>query len=143
MARVKLSLPTNASIFKTQIPVRITDLNYGGHLGNQVFLEYCHEARAQYFKSLNQSETSFFDSALIMADAQVVFRAEVFWEDTINFEVFVSEVGTYGFELFYLLTNSQNQEVARIKTGMVFFDYENRKIAKAPSDLSQKLGVSN
>jgi acyl-CoA thioesterase FadM len=27
--------------FSTVIPVRITDMNYGGHLGNDSFFNYC------------------------------------------------------------------------------------------------------
>lgn len=38
MARIKLVLPEKFS-FKTSIPVRISDLNYGNHLANHVYLE--------------------------------------------------------------------------------------------------------
>ena len=37
MARIRLSMPEKF-IFTTELPVRITDLNYGGHVGNDVFL---------------------------------------------------------------------------------------------------------
>ncbi|WP_255669390.1 hypothetical protein [Myroides oncorhynchi] len=43
MARVKLNLPTEF-IFETKIPVRITDLNYGNHLGNDKLLSISHAA---------------------------------------------------------------------------------------------------
>ena len=33
MGRVKLELPETFS-FSTELTVRVTDLNYGGHLGN-------------------------------------------------------------------------------------------------------------
>ena len=44
MARIKLTLPENFN-FSTNIEVRITDINYGGHLGNDSVLEIIHEAR--------------------------------------------------------------------------------------------------
>jgi hypothetical protein len=37
MARVKIDLP-DKFIFKTEIPIRINDINYGGHLGNDAVL---------------------------------------------------------------------------------------------------------
>ena len=49
MARVKLTLP-DACHFHTEVAVRIGDINYGGHLGNDAVLSLAHEARLQYFK---------------------------------------------------------------------------------------------
>ena len=46
MARIKLTLPERFP-FTTTIPIRITDLNYGGHVGNDTVLALLHEARVQ------------------------------------------------------------------------------------------------
>ena len=135
MARIKLPIPKNDPHFKYHIPVRITDINYGGHLGNQVLLEYCHEARVQFFHSLGQSEKKFLGHGIIMTDSAIVYKAEAFWNETIEVQLFIAELNPYGFDLFYLLL-SQQREVARVKTGIVFFDYIQRKIAKAPENLS-------
>ncbi len=37
MNRIKLTMPASYS-FSTEIAIRITDLNYGGHVGNDSFL---------------------------------------------------------------------------------------------------------
>ena len=37
MARIKLDMPDNY-IFSTELPVRISDINYGGHLSNDAML---------------------------------------------------------------------------------------------------------
>jgi len=55
MARIKLELPETFS-FRTEITVRITDLNYGGHLGNADTLVLIHEARVRFLKSYGYSE---------------------------------------------------------------------------------------
>ena len=44
MARVKLELPAQFN-FRTNIPIRIQDLNYGNHVGNDAILSIMHEAR--------------------------------------------------------------------------------------------------
>ena len=51
MARIKIELPDNFP-FTTSIPVRITDINYGGHVGNDTVLSIIHEARMQFLKSM-------------------------------------------------------------------------------------------
>ena len=49
MPRVKVALPATFP-FRTEIPVRITDLNYGGHLGNDALLGLLHEARVHFLR---------------------------------------------------------------------------------------------
>jgi len=39
MARQRLTLPTT-HLFTTKIDVRITDINYGNHVGNDAFVGY-------------------------------------------------------------------------------------------------------
>lgn len=52
MARISIDLPSTFT-FSATIPVRITDLNYGGHVGNDTILSIIHEARVQYLKILD------------------------------------------------------------------------------------------
>ena len=47
MPRIKLELPEKL-VFSTEIPVRITDINYGGHLGNDSILSIVQEARVRF-----------------------------------------------------------------------------------------------
>ena len=42
MARMKLEMPKKWA-FKTEIDVRVGDLNYGNHLANQQFLAFAQE----------------------------------------------------------------------------------------------------
>ena len=50
MARIKIDLP-GKFVFSTKIPVRITDINFGGHVGNDTILSIVHETSAQFFKN--------------------------------------------------------------------------------------------
>ena len=51
MQRVKVELPANFN-FSCIIPIRITDLNYGGHVGNDAVLSLIHEARIAIFRHI-------------------------------------------------------------------------------------------
>ena len=50
MAKVKIELPEDF-IFKTEIPVRISDINYGGHLGNDSLLSIVQESRVKFLNN--------------------------------------------------------------------------------------------
>ena len=62
MARVKIDLP-QAFQFQTEIQVRISDINYGGHLGNDALLALLQEARVQMLKQYKWSEVDIEGSA--------------------------------------------------------------------------------
>ncbi len=143
MTRIKIELPANFH-FNTNIPVRITDLNYGGHVGNDTILSIIHEARVQYLASLGYSELNMEGASLIMADAAIEFKAELFYGDVITAYVTASEFSRVGFNLYYKLEKRSGDviiDVAFAKTGMICFNYENRKVAKLPAAAQQRLTV--
>ena len=65
MPRLKIDIPDNFA-FETQIPIRITDLNYGGHLGNDKYLTLIHEARVQFLEHYGFSEMDVDGVGIIM-----------------------------------------------------------------------------
>jgi 4-hydroxybenzoyl-CoA thioesterase len=141
MARVKLTLPEELP-FQTELSVRVTDLNYGGHVGNDVILAYCHEARARLFRTLGFSELNVAGLGVIVADAVVVYRAESFFGDRLRIRTAIGDHNRYGCDFFYCLERpSDDREIARAKTGIVFFDYRKRRVAAAPEAFRSKLGV--
>ena len=139
MPRIKINLP-ESFLFATQIPVRITDLNYGGHVGNDAILGIIHEARLQFLKSFGYaSELDVAGTSLIMADSAIVYKGEGFYGDIIKAEVAASDISKYGFDLVYRLSNLQTgKEIAHAKTGMVCFNYQTRKVAPMPDALKKQ-----
>lgn len=143
MARLKLSLPENFS-FSTQIPVRITDINYGNHLGNDAVLGLLHEARMQFLKMAGYSELNLAGVGLIMADVAIEFKAEAFYGDVLTAYVAAADFSKIGFDLYYKLVKSEPETVVTLaKTGMVCFDYEKRKVAPVPDEVRHKLTGEN
>ncbi len=132
MARVKLELPEHFE-FSTEIEVRIGDINYGGHLGNDALLSIIHEARVRFLRNYGWTEANIEGVGLIMTDAVVVYKSEVFYGDRLKVEVTVTDLSRTGGDFFYLITSkSSGKEVARAKTGIVFFDYQKRKVVEMP-----------
>ena len=77
MSRIRIELPSNFQ-FSTNISIRITDLNYGGHVGNDTILSLLHEARVQFLKSFGYTEMKFEGVSLIMSDVGIEFKKELF-----------------------------------------------------------------
>ena len=132
MVRVKLEMPEQFP-FATEIPVRIGDINYGGHLGNDAVLGIAHEARLRFLRSLGHTEQDVAGAGLIMLDAVVVYRAEAFYGDVLRVEVGLADPQATGCDILYRMSNRETgKEVARVKTGMAFFDYGRRKVVPMP-----------
>ena len=141
MARIKLTLPESFS-FSTTLPVRITDLNYGGHVGNDTILTLLHEARIQYLQSLGFTELYFAGVSLIMGDVAIEFKAELFYGDALKAYVSAGEFTRVGFDLYYeMLVEKEGKEVtiAAAKTGMVCFNYTTRKVSAVPQEAIDKM----
>lgn len=141
MARIEIQLPEKF-IFQTEIVVRVSDLNYGNHVGNDSILTLMQEARTLFYRSMGfESEVKLEGSiGQIVSDAAIVYKAESFLGDTLQIAIAVGDLNKYGFDLFYRITNkASHKEVAHGKTGIVCFDYSKRKIASVPEKLVEKL----
>lgn len=139
MARISIELPTSFNFIAT-IPVRITDLNYGGHVGNDTILSIIHEARVQYLKSLGYSEKDLGGVGMIMSDVAINFKNELFYGDVISAAVGAMNVSRASFDLMYLLKNG-DRIIAEAKTGMVCFDYDKRKVTALPEEVKKKFAA--
>ena len=140
MARVKVELPTSFLV-TVQIPVRITDPNYGAHLGNDALLSILHEARVQLLAHLGTPE---FDPAtklgFIMADVAIEYQGEAFYGDVLHLRLGTLDAHKYGFDIGYEVQNQAGKAVARAKTGMLCFDYNTRKLRGLPEELAARVG---
>lgn len=139
MARIQLPMP-DSYLFSTEMTVRVSDVNYGGHLGNDAVLSMIHEARVRFLRHYDYTEATIEGVGLIMTDTAIIYRTEGFHGDTVRVDVTVDDFNKHGCDFYYLLTNKQRGvELARAKTGIVFFDYETRKVVDAPSAFRQRL----
>ena len=137
MTRIRIELPKQFS-FSTKIPIRITDLNYGGHVGNDTVLTLIHEARVQFLKHFGYEELNIEGVSLIMSDAVIEFKNELFYGDTIIAYVAANNFSRVGFDLFYKLTRNETN-IAFAKTGMICYNYNSKKVVSLPEAAKEKL----
>jgi len=143
MSRIKIELP-GKFIFQTEIPIRITDINYGGHLGNDSLLSIIHEARLRLLNHIGYSESNVEGIGIIMIDAGIQYKSEGFYGDELLIEVAVTDFTSIGCDFVYRLSNKNSEkEIALAKTGIVFIDYEKRKTVPVPLEFKKKIERMN
>ena len=141
MSRIKIDLPDHFS-FTTSIPIRITDINYGGHTGNDTILSIIHEARIQFLQSKGLTEMDFAGVGMIMSDVGIEFKSELFYGDMVLASVTAANITKVSFDVYYKLekeTGGKKNPVAFAKTGMVCYDYAGKKITAVPNEAREKL----
>jgi 4-hydroxybenzoyl-CoA thioesterase len=141
MARIKVILPEHFS-FSTEIPLYIGHINYGGHLDNSELLSLVSEARVRFFKSLGYGELDIDGVGIIIADAAVQYKTEAFHGEVMVVRMAAGDFSSKGCDLLWIMSEKiSSREVARGKTGIVFFDYATRKVAPVPESFRQRTGT--
>jgi acyl-CoA thioester hydrolase len=99
------------------------------------------EARQRFFQSLGYTQSCVEGVGIVVADAAVQYRSEAFHGETLVIDMGAHEFSKYGCDLVYRIREkSDGREVAQGKTGIVFFDYTQRKVALVPPQFREKTG---
>lgn len=137
MARIKIEIPRKI-IGTFIIPIRIADINYGNHVGNDAFVSILHEVRMQWLLQYGYTELKIEGIGLIMSDLALEFKHESFYGDVIEVRLGSGELSRVGFDLYYQLYTMRNDQkilLANAKTGMVCYDYDQKKVSAIPEKL--------
>lgn len=141
MTRIRINLPGRI-LASFSIPVRITDINFGNHVGNNAVVEIVHEARVQFLQKYNFTELDAAGSSLIMSELLVEYKNESFYGDVLDVTLYCGEISRVSFELFYKIATKRNQQetlIALAKTGMVCYNYTIKKVGSVPEELKSIL----
>lgn len=142
MARVQIHFPEKQPVAVVSIPVRITDINYGDHLGNDSIVSIIHEARVQFLKQHHIAELEPGGTSLIMSDLAISFKNESFYGDVLTIEIFSADISKVSFDLLYKISTTRNEKplvVANAKTTMVCFNYSTKKVVSVPANFREIL----
>jgi len=121
--------------------VRIGDINYGAHMGNEVALVVFQDARIAFLDSLGCSEKDIGEGlGLILVEAHVVFRKEVFLNDRLETRVTVSGLRRSAFDLqFDVVCRSDGERVFHGWTRMLPYNYGEKKVRRVPETFRVQL----
>jgi acyl-CoA thioester hydrolase len=138
MPRIKIDPPLHFH-FTTEIPIRISDINYGGHLGNDAVLSILHESRIRLLVEHEYSEFNVEGVGIIMTDSAIVYKSEAFYGESLRIQIAVKDFSNFGCDMYYLVRERESGRlIAHAKTGIAFFNYEERKLAHVPEQFKKK-----
>ena len=132
MPKVKLTKKDNYE-FEYKVTLQVTDINYGGHLGNDALVGIIHEARVNLLTTLGCSEFDLGDgkTGIILSDLGVNYLGEGFMLDEIIVYSNVDEISNASFRIFHHITK-KDKTIALAETGIIAFNYNERYIAEVP-----------
>jgi acyl-CoA thioesterase FadM len=120
-------------IFSTRMQVRIGDVSGGLHLGNHVLVSFLNEALLLCLREFGFPTIDIDGSVFINADLAVIYKSESFHGDFLNIEIAAGNFTRAGCDFYFRVMNERTgKETASAKMGMLFFDYETRKITEVP-----------
>jgi len=132
MARVRIALPDKFD-FSTDLRLRFRDINAGNHLAHDAVLSLAEEARFLFLEHLGYGHLDIDGCGYVAADAAINYISQAYFGQVIRIDVAVRDFGSKSCDFIYRLSNSETGgEVARAKTGVVFFDYGTQQSVPVP-----------
>jgi len=111
--------------------VRVADVNYGGHVSNAAVLSFFQDARIAWLQQFGYSELDIGGCGIILPEAHVQYRAEMFLGDCLQIGVRAELSGKSSFAMVYRIERD-GVVTAEGTTSLVAFDYQKRKPVRLP-----------
>ena len=124
------------TIYSTELTILVSHLNYGNHMGYDSVLTLVQDARMRWLQEHDMTEADLGSAVgYLVVEAHVYYKAEAFFNDPIQINLYPENVKNRTFELFYEILNlNTNKVVALANTKQIFYDYTNAKVAKKPDN---------
>ncbi|SDJ49088.1 acyl-CoA thioesterase [Billgrantia gudaonensis] len=140
MERIRLDFPDEAIIHRHTLAVRITDMNYGRHLGHDALVSLLHEARVAALASLGLVEWDLGGCASVVADLAVQYQAEARWPDALMAETAVRPPEGKALTVYQRLRHADDDRlVATARLNLVLLDPANGRPAAVPASVRDAL----
>ena len=124
--------------YTTTVEVAFRDLDAMGHVNNAVYLSYLENARIKYLVELLELN-ELGSMPLIMAEAQVSYKAPAFFGEQLTIGAGVSRFGVKSFDMLYRITGGDGRLVVLAKTVQVAYDYAAGKTIPVPDALKARV----
>ncbi len=119
--------------FSTIIPVRITDINYGKHLGHMATIGILHNARVLFLSENNFDELNIDGLGIILLNSYYSFKKEAFFNSKLVVKVGIGEYTKLKINFLYkIIEKDTENEIMNGKEEVAFFDYSKGKISRIP-----------
>lgn len=131
--------------FTFEQDVRISDINYGGHLGYTQFIQLIHNARVAFLAHHGLNEIDIFGCWIVMLNTNVDYKAECFWGEKLIFhvDVILGEGANINFVTTAFKDNPEKTPVLSANDTMAFFNPTKRRLSKIPVEFRQLFEIKS
>ncbi len=131
---------TDVPSFTLDLPVRISEVNYGNHLGHAALASLLHQARLKLYKQHNINELNIDGTGAIVKKLKIEYQGEAFFDDILHIRIQRKEAtgATYTFE-YFVTKNNDHIEVAHVLETMAFTNIESHRATRIPPAMKKLL----
>jgi 4-hydroxybenzoyl-CoA thioesterase len=85
------------------------------------------------------TEMSIEGVSIIMSDSVILYKSQAFYGESLRVQIAVKDFSNFGCDIYYLVRERESGRViVQAKTGIAFFNYEERKLAPVPEKFQQQ-----
>ena len=140
MERVKLDFPTDAVIHHHSVSVRVTDMNYGRHLGHDALVSLLHEARSQALMAVGYPEWDLAGYHSVVADLAVQYQSEARCPDVLVVETAIPDPAGKALSVYHrVLADEGARLVATARLNLLVMDRTAGNPVAVPAEVVQAL----
>lgn len=140
MERIALEFPSSAVIHRHPLTVRVTDMNYGRHLGHDALVSLLHECRSHAFASLGLPEWDMQGYPSVVVDLAVQYQQEARFPDALVIETAVPTPEGKALTVYQRITKAESgQVVATARVNKLLLDLSSGRPVAIPDALKQTL----
>lgn len=140
MERVKLNFPTDAVIHHHSVSVRVTDMNYGCHLGHDALVSLLHEARSQALMAVGYPEWDLAGYHSVVADLAVQYQSEARCPDVLVVETAIPDPAGKALSVYHrVLADEGARLVATARLNLLVMDSTAGNPVAVPAEVVQAL----
>lgn len=109
------------------IKPRISDINYGGHLGHVELVSLLHEVRVNFLNQYSITEVDINGHALIMRSLNLKYKNQAFWGNNLKIKMQMQLEGARIIFNYLVFNSTLENETAIANATMVLLDKKNGK----------------
>ena len=100
MRNRKITIPSSFC-YQTEMTVQVSDINYGGHVGNERYLLFAQETRMRFLQTIGHTEINFGEFGIVVAEAGIEYFTELFHGDIITISISIDNISRVAFDCYY------------------------------------------
>ncbi|WP_016853697.1 acyl-CoA thioesterase [Halomonas smyrnensis] len=140
MERVKLEFPEADILHRHPLSVRITDMNYGRHLGHDAVVSLMHEARVHALAARSLAEGDMAGYPCVAADLAVQYQAESRWPEALEVDTAIPAPGRRAIAVYHRIRRlADDRPVATGRINLMLVDPATGRPVAVPDLVRERL----